>query len=431
MIKLRPLKTPSLEAVQHQLDNTLFKSLAAEFNQLLEMSQPTKRDVEALPIGDLVFKHTGINIKFVCEPYHGFNAYVQIPQINKNHPLLRDWVKEYYTHDDAIRLLKQLKTNKLTGYVDRKKARVSGFFSELEPVVAIYLGMFYTYNGFKMTGEELAAAILHELGHLFSFYELLANQVTTNQALRAVKETFLNSNDVTLRIDLLKKIDEATGTTIADKDVVAQTVKSETALASVLLKTTVEATRSDLGSSIYDRRGFEYLSDQFAARLGAGVHIATGLDKMNRLYGHESYNGRMTHFFSQVTSVIGFLFLSVFSLGLWPVLCLLFGDPILNDETDSYDRPGERFARVRRELVDSLKRQNISKELKAQILADIEKIKEIESKVKDRWGVGAKVYGFLFQSARVARNKIAQQQLLEELSNNSLYVSATKLSTLS
>lgn len=422
---------PALESVQHQTNPVLFKALALEFNSILQLQKPSVKDVESLPISDIVFKHTGMRIEFKCEPVLCFNAYVIPPEISQNHVLLIDWLKQWYSNDTSLKALRTLKSKKLEASIDRKNGRVSGFFSELPVVVALNLGCFYTILNITMTGEEIAAILLHELGHLFGWYELLANQVTTNQALRAVKETFLNSNDKTLRVEILKEVDAAIGTRITDKDISADTIKDESSLYAVLLKAQVEKSRSELGSTIYDQRGFEYLADQFATRLGAGVHLATGLDKLYRSGWHPSYRAMFTFLITELISFTGFLVMSAVTWGMWPLLALLLGDPVANGETEQYDRPGERFARIRRELVDSLKKSTLPKEMKLKILSEIETLKKIEASVTDRWGWGAKLYGFIFPSARKARNKIAQQQLLEDLSNNALYASAARLSTLS
>lgn len=430
MTRKRLANHPALEAVQHQTNPILFKSLALEFNQILQLNQPSVKDVGELRIADIILEHTGMYVGWQVEPYHGYNAFVITPQIHRDHTLLRDWVKEYRTNDDAIRELARLKKNRLTGFVDRKTGRVSGIFSKFTAIIGVNLGMFYSYQDFRLTGEEIAAAVLHEVGHLFGWYELLANQLTTNQALRAAKESFLKTNDRKLRIDILSAMESALDIKIEDKDSAAEIANSEQAYVAVVLKGVSQQTPSELGSSLYDRRGFEYLADQYAVRMGAGVHLATFMDKTFRLYGHNSYRSYVSHLVAQLSGTVGFLLGSAFTLGMLPLLMLMSDDPILSGETDSYDRAGERFARMRRELLDALKRKDLPKEIKQQYLNDIETIKKIESTITDRWWWWASIYGFIFPSARKARNKIAQQQLLEDLANNSLYASSAKLSTL-
>lgn len=423
---------PALESVQHQKNPALFMDLLIEFKNLSDIPNPSRSNVESLRIPEILFKHTGMNIAFICEPDKDINAYVVPPDINKNHPLIIDWLKHFHENGESLKLLRKLKATKLTGYVDRVKGKVSGVFSDLEAKIGLNLGCFYKqHNGVKLTSEEVTAIFLHECGHLFGWYELVANQMTTNQALRAVKETFLKSNDKKLRIDILKELGDVLGADVKDVNMVAETVKDESGLAAVVLKTNVDAMRSELGSNIYDQRGFEYLADQYAVRMGAGVHIATGLDKLYKSGWHPSYRSTFIHLITSVLDVVSFVFLSFVTWGAWPLICLLIGDPIENGETMFYDRPGERFARVRRELIDSLKQSKLPKDVVKRIVEDIKVIEGIESNVKDRWSIGAAIYGYIFPSAKRARKQISDQQLLENLANNSLYVSAAELSVIS
>lgn len=430
MLKKSIRSNPALEAVKHQLDTRFFRELTAEFAKISGLTKPTVKDVENLAIADVIFKHTGMSIQFKCEPYHGFNGYVILPQLNRNHALIRDWVKEYSSNDDAFRNLNELKTKSLVGFVNRNTGKVSGIFSKVKSIIAINQGCFYTYNGIDQTPEENAATILHEVGHVFGFFELLANTVTTNQALRAVKETFLNNNDPTLKISILKELEVTLDINIEDKEKIVGIKHTEDSLHTVLLKNTVEKQRSELGSSFYDRRGFEYLADQYAVRLGAGLAMITGMDKTYKLYGTKVRQSSIEFLFAQMKNIFFFTFVSIFSGGLYPLILLLLGDPAHTAETDAYDRPAERAARLRREMVDSLKVALLSKETKLRIIQEIETVKSIEEKMVDRWDIGVIAYGLIFPSARKARNKIKEQQLLEELATNSLYVNAAKLSTL-
>lgn len=445
----RAFKAPtiSVEAIHHQKDTRIFREISAQFQSILDIARPNVNDVAAAftEVDKIVLRRTGINIDLKYNKALIENAYVIPPDINKNHPLIREWTRPYFSDDDAIRSLKKIQKDRLEFQIDRKNAKIKGDIASFKIIVVLYMGLFI--DG-RYTADEITAVFMHELGHAWYWSELLANQVSTNQALRAVSQGFLKTNDPELKIQILREAERVVGP-IENKDQLAQSTTAGE-VETVVIKSAMRQCRSELGSNVYDQRGFEYLADQFVARFGGALHLAKAMEKIynHPHYKHASFRSGTFHVFSNIAGLVQSVFMTALlaTAGVamtLPVIAaigaallavggvlFLAGDPLAHGETDSYDRPGERFMRMKRELIDSLKDKDMDKETRAAVVSSIESIDRILTNVKDRWSWYAQMWGILSPKGRIQRQKITEQQLLEQLANSDLYTLSSKLQTM-
>ncbi len=413
-----------LEAIAHQ-DTAFFKELAAAFrpiclNRLSASDLEMHSDVCA-KVAFLLKKRTNITITLILGKDRGPNAWVFPPQITRNHALYQDWTKNYITNIDGLKHLNKATDKMLHGTLDHNKVLVSGIFAEISCPVTVTLGLLN-----MATAEEVAAIFLHEIGHIWSYFELLTLTAKTNLALRTVRQEFLNAPDET-KIAIVRQSASALGFTDAEIDAI-QKSKALDKIEVAVINSQVRASYSELGFSLYDQRGWEFASDQFSTRMGGGAHIVTGLDKMGRRYDDPVYQSLFAHVVSNVCGIFGYLVLSVATFGLVPLLSLLLGDPFCDGEI--YDRPKERFTRVKHELIAYLRKTDADKARVAEVLNDLATIDKALSKMQDRYGVSHYVWAWLSPSGRRNRNNVAVQQALEVLANNELYVAAAQLRTM-
>lgn len=428
----RPLvrELVSKEAIAFQKDPKLFNELVGLFEPLVatgDQSPQTLKDV-GTHIEKAVLKHTGILVSIGW--YNEANAYASVPAgLNLSNPLLEASKvflgasnREFKVWVDSLRKVDK----ELTGAIDRKRSRVSGVFSKILCPVMIGLPLF-SKNGFiRMTAPEISAILLHELGHLFTFFELLATTMMTNYAMETVLHAMTKVDDRLIRIKLVttaSEIIEANGTNV--EKLVDE--KNPQIVQAVLMKNAVDYSRSANGSRVYDFRGFEFLADQFASLHGAGRALASALDK---LVAWSSVVPRLQSnwsFFHNAVLVMRTMLQVTIHVTALPFLILALAFPGMDEE--SYDPPRERLMRIRRNLIQALKDPRLSDQQRADLVADTDEL----DRLIERQPSGSAfmyLYRYLTGGRRQALKQEKFQQDLEALAANDLFLAAHRLSTL-
>ena len=185
----------------------------------------------------------------------------------------------------------------------------------------------------------------------------------------------------------------------------------------VIVSTAVAQTRAELGANIYDESSWEYLSDEYAARQGAGRYVVTALDK---LYGG-SWN-------ISFRSLPGYLFMEALKVGLFLFVPGLVAMLMAMDaDNTTYDTPEARFKRIRNQIVENLKDRKLSNDDILRLQADLAAIDQVLSHVTDRrqW-IGAFI-DTVIPKYRKARSQELLQQELEALVHNELFEKAADL----
>jgi len=447
---------PSVEAISHQIDDRLFRELTAAFD-----STHSSKQLGVL-IPKIIVDITGIVTEFHIEQTDDCNAWVYPPDLDKNHPFIDDWRKTWYTGKEAYRLMKTEKVNYLTGSVDRKLSKVSGPFTKIVCPIHITRGLLSgthaglggnvgtvdeegnaprTAYGTRFTSAECAAIIMHEIGHVFSYFESLADSLTTNWVLEASAQEFFKTSDQTIKIKIINDVEDALHINFNDATAVAEGIVDREAYQTVVLSELAKTARSKMGANIYDLRSWESASDQFASRHGASLALATGLDKMYRLYGMDDRYGKIVHWVGQITQVFGVI--AAISLSLLAIatgtILMVYGIMALliiamclftNPFDDIYDPHKFRLGRIQQDIVSRLKRHQLPKEYIAKTIKEFDQIAKIVSDVQHHETLWRKVWVFCSSATRKQRDKINEQQELELLANNELFISSARFRVL-
>lgn len=411
----------SLEAINFQ-SGLLFKELTEALHKVrTDGADDLEKALLDSNINALVKQHTGM---FVTVGYHGArypNAWVMPPKIDKNHPLLGPLTR----FDEAsMEGLAWVRSNKgvLRGTVDRKTGKVGGSFSDIETPIFLTRGIL---ESDKFSDEEVAAVALHELGHLFTYYEYLGTMFTTNFVLQCVANEITGTNDIKRKYQV---VDEANRTLNIKLDDVESLVSSDSkeVIQTVVLKKVMEDNKNISGASTYDMTGYEMLSDQFANRHGAGRALITALDKISKSVFNPSAVSTFTYLMMEVIKLM-FTLALLASPSLIFVLMGLFGS---DSNHDTYDKTAARIKRVRNDLVAALKDKDIDKEFRTRVLEDIAAIDEVASKFKDRRTWLQVFHTHIRKGGRAQHQQKLLQQDLEKLARNNLFVSSSKIESL-
>ena len=194
--------------------------------------------------------------------------------------------------------------------------------------------------------------------------------------------------------------------------------------------------RSQMLNDTYTETAFEQRADNFAARFGYGKQLVLGLDKLSSMDPAKSRSLRifvnMTYLVSVVaiaSLIFGLLATGSVFLGLlfvaYKYLFLSFYREDMQDHT--YDGLKQRYLRVRQDVIDQLKQMTLDKDKTRELLAAISTMDAVIKDTSTFKAIGTTVANFLFSGSRKATQSIEDQQLLEAMASNDLFIQSAEL----
>ena len=410
----------SLEAIKYQDDG--FKE---HFIDLVSRYTYSEEEVAIeeylLRISKLIFDRFKIKVRCVNE----YSIAIGCPVIKRDHVLYTNLRREYMDNKKVLADLKKAKYK--VGNVNLETAQVGGYFSEVEFTLFMFQPVVQL-----LSPEEAAAALLHEIGHAFTYFEYIGRQVSTNVFLDAVTQRLAKA-DVKEIETILMDTSNYIG---MPKDKVEDLIKTQDAkLVQVeIISAAYAKNRSELGTDIYDGKEWESLADQFATRFMSARELASALDKLWRLAPNESTRGTAMYMFVEASKIVAVTSLYVVTGLIDPFLGLLLipfiawltvGITTYNETQSPHDKPEQRMLRIRTQLVEQLKHIKGSgvgvNELRLSIKSDLDFIDEILSKLKDRQGVLTLLSSLLSPDIRKLEREKKLHQVLEALAYNKMF----------
>lgn len=404
---------------EENTNDTVVVKAPVSFDDVSDDVRTDYEDRFVKTISDFTFMDVTFQIS--SEPYA--NAYIEFPKVTRGHPLLMEawrWERELYKDGEAV--VSRAKEFVNVGWVDLEKAQVHGVYRKINSKIVISEGLVM-----QMTPSEIAAVILHEVGHGFYYFVSIGHMVTRSFALAAIAEATLNISDNNRKVALLSKARKDMDLNVLDPEYASQ-IKSKEELQVVLINCDKQRIRSEYGCDLYDLRGFEYLADQFAARQGASVHLATGLKKLYNVNDSTAF-GTFRYIIFELIKLIYIIFASILTWGALLIVVILVG-VCNNPLTSVYDDPKRRIINIRQQLIEAIKDKTNSKNRKLALLADIDVIDEVMSDMHSRLTWYEFIFVNLVPSNRKEWNQLLLQKELEKLAYNDLFRVSSKLSTL-
>lgn len=428
----------SVEAIRHQSDlryrrlATLFTNLQAVLhgNEYQAIKRPKDKmefltdKLDELGLEETVLKDFGIKCDFklidILEPYMA----VGTSFTNINSALVEGWRKPYLNNDDYKKVFKDYRNDlqKMKAVVNRKNATVGGYLSKLTQ--KIYIGVYWLDSKYA-TPEEAAAVLLHEIGHVFTYYETAISETFKNELMTAFRQMNDPAQQEELTYFLYRQSQKEEGPV---KDI----VQSKDVGECLLLDTIDRIHMDEIGNLQYSGRGWEQLADDFAIKLGAGAALATAMDKATRLYDPEELRGTASYLIVEICKMIGFASATILAPG--PGLVVLALRFVLGDVrsgSDTYDNIKKRFARMRQETIGRMRdSEKLSTSERKELLKQVEVIDAIEKEYHHRRSFFDVITTFGGLRGRKLRNSNKEMALLEELANNELHLLKNKIDAL-
>ena len=300
-----------------------------------------------------------------------------------------------------------------------------------------------------MTCRELTAVLLHELGHCWSFMEYSDRMQAVNQVLAEALNSDIKDKKEKNKY-ILKLAAEHEIITKAEYEEMLKSADRHVTSLFVFQMFTKKII--NLTNSSYVVTTNEALADNFATKFGYGREVVVALYKMHHLYPTSQYrsDGQFLAIINSLLEALWMLaFLGVFMLfplaiagvsssGLlmaWTGLLLVqivggVGTMVVPgagiDRDPHYDTAKRRFTRIKNAIINDLKHERDPKYLKQYI----EQIEEIETYIdkayehKTLWKWLSLTFS---QSARTEDMQMREEQMLEDLIANDLYLASVKL----
>lgn len=431
----------SMEMIDPQTDDfgkKLNGLISTITNEILDGGYRSPNDVEGCDevekIEKLVSDRLGLSIKMsvsaslaCCLPFY----------VNKNHIFLNQYLRGNFTLTDQQKLINKMSGK--SGTVDISKAKVSGIYSEyVSPMEINFYALVKDYN---MTADEITAVMIHELGHLFSACEYADRLESTNQILADVAKVLLSDNR-TKKFNYVYQELKSVNDEISEKDVDDLVNGNKVVMGMKFASVAGAVVKSQMRDSKYDDTAFEQISDNFASRFGYGKELIRALDRLNKLAPER--NGKMYVGLQLLSTLIAIAkiaaILAMFNFGmaglglfytfLFATIFISKGDA---HRDMTYDDLKDRYIRIRQDLVAQIKKFENTFKDKSRLQEIVDALSEMDDVIKSTRNftlLETRLSNLLISSNRRSHANIIQQQQLEELANNELFVHAAQLQTI-
>lgn len=357
---------------------------------------------------------------------------------------------------ETIKLQDIKKKAERIGSVDLKTSKVHGLFAKEYAFISV--GWVFLVTDI-LTDEEVAASLCHEIGHVFTNFEFVADLVTFNHTLRALVNTTVSKMPTTQKTVIFKEILEGEELSqIVDAKELAK-LKSPNAVAAWVGEAKLRKIQSEYGLDQYDMTTNEGLADQFASRHHFNKALVSGLVKIIAVGGEDIKAKNIRQVALEKARIVS----DVFGYGALAAggIAGLTGIPVMagvaiatgvlslvariwsftlggaftrvNVTQESIHDSGiTRLRRLKEDMITKIKDPKLPKDevqealsCIAQVDRYLEGVKKFEGSTLDQVFFNGL---FIIEKAFVKRDKqeaIARQ--LEELMNNDLFVRASEL----
>lgn len=412
----------------HQLER-LSGLIVDEINQGNKNITLNDKHPVIVELEKVIFKRIGMKVSIVTDetiaailPFYS----------NKNHIFIPEFWRGQLNIRDQTKLLKTFDEKK--GSVNLEKATLTGIFSEYDH--PLYINFNALVREMKMDAGDIAAIILHELGHGFNACYYADRSDRTNQVLASIAKHLMNNENGDIEY-IYKEL--STVTPSVTKDAVDKMLNGPRVVAGATwFKTVVGIVKSQMLDDKYNDTSFEQQSDSFASRFGYGKQLVLALDKLST-YTYVPEKNLSVFILLHLVNVTLTVALAVlvFSLlasgGIAIAMLGVFYNMMFymlnrEDMIDyTYDKLKHRYLRVRMDVIDQLKDTKLHRDTVKNLLEAIYIVDESIKQTKDFKPLPAYISNFIFSSAKKADNSISDQQLMEALASNDLFIKSAEL----
>lgn len=354
------------------------------------------------------------------------NAFIVIPALTRGNVLnSREFNKFLEKNFDADKM--SIHDLQKKGWIDPSEARVGGAFSEV--LFRMFIGSDILY-GARFTPGEAATAILHEVGHAYSFLQFLADTVIVSGVLQRTWQQLTNANaDKKVKIILTKAAEDMGIETTDWLQPISNETDPEVAYRVLVGAVAIESREMD-NKRFFTLDSFEELADIFAIRHGAARELVSLRSKL-RFDAKQNY-GILS---STGLAILGALALPTIPLagGFLILIAALAGVGGVAEAASARDITTFKHtaAKARNQMVDQLKQINVDPD---DIKAAIENITAIDEYIQKAspeldQPLLVKFIDMFRRGKMDARASREYTDRLEQIVSNDLFIRAAQFGT--
>lgn len=397
-----------IEALMYQGENFL-SALAAGIRKLKENGKFDTASVKGANLSEIAKRFTGMDITIQISD--GFNAYMYMPPMDNAHPFHNNYLVQVPLFSTAGEMILKGKGDPIAE-INYKDAKVGGVYSDVP--VNIFIGKEFFKSHFS--AEEVAAIILHEVGHAFTYFYYLGRMFFANFLISSYAQEIIGTRDVDRRKILIKAAERRLGTELYNPNALAeQPSLDKNKMETLFINAHRYALANTTGTDIYDFRACEQLADYFATMHGAGPHLISGLNKFYEMTQSDC-----------ILPYPIYLIGEFFKLILLPVTLpvTLLTMLVYNPSIKAYDDPAARAKYIELQMRGTLKDRKLDPAMRKSILDAIEAAGKESSRIKDHKGLDHLLWNTLSPSYRRGVKQEQSQKILEGILFNDLYQKA-------
>lgn len=410
--------THGIESINFQGDR-FFKSMVDVVTRLRMSSTYDTEAVNNSGFSATVKDFTGMTVRLNIEHNDTPTVYARIPDFDMNHPFIKPLARAngtFHRAGDSLAILATL-GKELRGGIDLKEGKVSGWYSTIPMDVFITTGML---NFQKATVENIAATLIHEIGHHFTYFQFLGVIAFGSLVVGATAARVMEIESAVERKDAIVFSSSLLGIESYQNDDLNNMVEHPENLHVVMLKNYISALYINGTSTPYDYRNSEQAADAFAVKHGAGRYLADYI----RVIGLATFDAATTNrtlFTFVETGRVVYTILKALGGPAQAIASFYYSVPGVKP----YDDPEARIRYIRQQLTGSV--QDTAGIDKTRLIRDVEIIDELLKTVNDKRNLITLFWESIPGPARSRRKQEIAAKELEGLLYNDLHFQAARV----
>lgn len=411
--------TYATESINFQGDR-FFKSLVDVVTRLRITRRYDTDAINDSGFAETVKDYTGMTVRLNIEKNDLTpTAYARVPDFDVNHPFIKPLARNngtYHRVGDSLNILANL-GKEMRGGINLKTGKVSGFYSTIPLDVFITTALL---NLSVATSEHIAATLIHEIGHHFSYFEFLGVVAFGSIVVGATSARVMELHSDEERKDVIIMGSTLLGIDSYENDDLDKMVTNPENLHVVMLRNYVSKLYINGTTTPYDYRNSEQVADVFATRHGAGRYLADYITVIGKATFDAATASRGVFTFAETGHVI-YSVLKGIGGPAHAITTFYYSAPGVK----VYDDPEARIRFIRQQLTNSISETEGMD--KARLIRDVEVIDEILKDVEDKRDLITLFWESIPGPARSRRKQEEAAKQLESLLYNDLLFQAERV----
>lgn len=400
-----------------------------------------KRDNITAALSKIIKDRTNMNIEahtwFSPIGIDAWTVFSVVPAHNINSARMTGEDRSIHSTKEFMNLYEEL-SKRSPGYLDRKKAKVYGFFSEVK--FDLVLGINFLKNP-ELTTHEIAGIILHEIAHCWDMLEKMSVTYSITQGMSELHRSLTGVTDPADRKYMLDYLSKKELNLLKDHDLDTVSKAAPSTIVTLIIADRVCRLKSQTGVTGAELKSSEDAADVFAARFGAAKHLASATSKVGKEFIDMRSRSKAQHYFIQVITATFYGVL--YKLGSFSYLAglpaavalttllginLIFRDPF--DSGSRHADTGKRMINMRNQLIIRLKDRDLPKQVRDSVVSEIKMVDTLIADINDNHDI---LDVFVRVANPMKTSKLRKQELmyhLERMANNKLFAASAKIQSL-